>query len=152
MLQDSKNKFILGVVLAGTIVLTGWQTAGARPWGGGSHGWGAPPNNSCGAYGYSSSAGQRPDEESVEARDAFRAETAPLRKEIAVRRAEKIALMQNDNPDAKRISQLTGELFDLHEQLYSKAKEAGIEDVGLRGPGFGPGCNSPGIARFQKRL
>lgn len=152
MQKDSKNKFILGVVLTGAIVLTGLQTAGARPLNGGSNRWGASPGDGCGACGYGSSSGQVLDEKSVEARDAFRAETAALRKEIVIRRAEKIALMKNDNPDAKRISQLTGELFDLREQLSVKAKESGIRDIELRRSGFGPGCNGPGTGRFQKRL
>jgi hypothetical protein len=51
--------------------------------------------------------------------------------------------MNSENPDAKRIAQLTGEIFDLREQLHAKAAESGLDLPGMRGLGCG-GCAGPG--------
>jgi len=140
-ISSTKKKVVLGVALVSAIALVGLQSAGAGPWGGGPGRWGGSPNWQCDGSGYW---GQRQlDEKSVAARDTFLSETVDLRKTMATKRAEKKALMLNDNPDAKRIGELTGELFDLREQLHKKAQEKGLQDFGFdRGRRFG--CGGPG--------
>lgn len=66
-----------------------------------------------------------------------------LQKQIVMKRAEKMALLQNENPDAKAVAAVTGELFDLRISLFEKADAAGIAQY-IR-PGFGPmDCDGPG--------
>ena len=125
--NNTKKKIVLGIVLVSAISVAGLQSAGAGPWGGGPNKWGGPRCGECDGSGYWGQ--QQLDDKSIESRDAFLSETAALRKEIAVRKAEKRAIMLGDNPDAKRVAQLTGELFDLQEQLQSKAQEKGLRDA-----------------------
>ena len=149
---SNKKKIILGLSLIGALAFAGIQTAGAAPRGGGQPGWGGPQYGNCGGYGY----GRQPlSEESQTADKKFRNDTVELRKEMATKRAEQHAHMISDNPDAKRVAQLTGEIFDLREQLKSKAEESGLDNVGFRGMGdgrgpgkefgrgHGRGCNGP---------
>lgn len=150
-LANAKKNYILGVVLLSAIMGAGIHNASAGPWGGGPNRWNGPQCGECDRSGYS---GQpQLDEKSTEAHDTFRSETVALRKEIATKKAEKKALMLNDNPDAKRIAQLTGELFDLREQLHTKAQEKGI-DINNIGYGRHPGlrCGGPGPRGFQDQL
>lgn len=126
------RKAILGAVLVGALALAGMDSAGARPWGGGP-GW-SPACDNCPAGLQTRQA----DEKTIAARNKFLSETVAVRREMTVKRAEQEALLQSENPDAKRIAQLTGEIFDLREQLLTKAKEYGLD-----GPGFG-GCHCLG--------
>ena len=162
-MNQNKKKIIVGLAIVGAIALAGLQTAGAGPRGGGPYGWGGGPQcNDCGkGYGYGNQGAQQLDEETVKAQEKFMNDTVQLRKDMAIKKAEKRALMISDNPDSKRVSQLTGELFDLREQLHSKAEESGLENgMGFgRGPGMGygkgagRGCNGPGPGGFhQNRL
>ena len=66
----------------------------------------------------------------------FFEETKELRKQIVVKRSELDALMQQDNPDEKRVAGLTGELYDLRTQMQEKA---GKTFEGRTGYGYGPG-------------
>lgn len=141
----AKKKIILGTLLAGAIVLGAMQTAGAAPWGGGT--W----CGGCG-QGYGCRSGGQGDESTLAARDRFLADTVELRKAIITRKAEQNALLRNDNPDPKRVAELSGELFDLHEQLRTRAAEAGLNDFGNRGPGLGGGCDGKGPGGFQRPL
>ena len=148
-LVNAKKKIILAVVLVSAIGMAGLQNADAGPWGGGPNKWGGP---NCGQCDGTGPQGQlQLDTKSEEARNAFLSETAEQRKMIAVKKAEKRALMLNDNPDAKRVAELTGEIFDLREQLQSKAQEKGIEKIGF-GRGPGRGCDGPGPRGFQRQL
>ena len=63
------------------------------------------------------------DEQDKEKVATFRAETKEARKQIAVKRSERRALMSQDNPDEKRVATLTGEIFDLKNLVDEKAKE-----------------------------
>jgi hypothetical protein len=78
--------------------------------------------------------------------DTFYNDTQDLRKDIAMKRAEKQALMRAENPDPAELSEVTGELFDLQASMRAKAEEAGVEQyVGPRGPrGNNPGMRSRG--------
>jgi zinc resistance-associated protein len=147
--NNTKKKIVLGIVLVSAITVAGLQSAGAGPWGGGPDKWGGPHCGECDGSGYRGQ--QQLDDKSIEARDAFLSETVALRKEIATKKAEKQALMLGDNPDAKRVAQLTGELFDLREQLQKKAQEKGLGDDGF-GRGLSRGCGGPGPRGFQDRL
>lgn len=140
-LNSAKKKIILGVVLVSAIAFAGMQNAGANPWGGGPNKWGGSPCGQCDGSGFSGQ--QQLNDTSIEARNAFLSETVELRKALATKNAEKRALMLGDNPDASRVAQLTGEVFDLREQLQSIAQEKGIEKVGF-GRGPGRGCGGPG--------
>lgn len=53
---------------------------------------------------------------------AFLAETKETRKQLAVKRSERRALMSQDNPDEKKVANLTGEIFDLKNLLDEKAR------------------------------
>ncbi len=67
--------------------------------------------------------------------DAFLKDTQALRKDIAIKRAEKRALMHADNPDAAAVGKLAGELFDLRAAMHAKAEEAGLADIIGKGSG-----------------
>lgn len=133
------KQIILGAVLVGALALTGMRSADARPWGGGP-GWGPASDDYGPGHCYQA---RQQDDKTIAARDKFLTETVALRKEMAIKRAEQEALMNSENPDAKRIAQLTGEIFDLREQLQAKAAESGLDVPGLRGLGCG-GCPGPG--------
>ena len=45
---------------------------------------------------------------------------------MAMKRAEKKALMRSDNPDAQAVARVTGEMFDLRVTMQEKAEEAGV--------------------------
>lgn len=145
MKRTTKKKIILGTLLAGSIALAALQTAGARPWGDGMR------YGDCG-QGYGCQSGRQVDDNTLAARDKFLADTVELRKAIIAARAEQNALLRNDNPDPKRAAEISGELFDLHEQLRIKADEAGLDTIGIRGPGLGCGCDGTGPGGFQRPL
>ena len=160
--NSNRKKIIVGLAIVGAIALAGLQTAGAGQRGGGSYGWGGGPQcNDCG-YGYGYQGHQQLDEKTVKAQDKFMNETVQMRKDMATKRAEKHALMRSDNPDAKRVAQLTGELFDLRDQLRTKAEENGLENTNFKGKGFGRGqgmdsggdsgrgCNGPGLSGYYQ--
>lgn len=66
----------------------------------------------------------------------FYADTAGLRKQMAMKLAEERALMLGDDPDPKKAAALAGELFDLRHALQNKASEAGIEWFPMMGAGM----------------
>lgn len=61
--------------------------------------------------------------------DKFYDDTKPLRKQIVMKRAEKCAIMNADNPDPAKAAVLAGELFDLRAAMQTKADEAGLSSV-----------------------
>lgn len=74
--------------------------------------------------------------------DKFFESTLEIRKAIAMKRAEKQALLRSDNPDPAAASKIEGELFDLRTTMRQKADEAGV--AGLMGPRDGFGKGGPG--------
>ena len=84
--------------------------------------------------------------------DKFRDDTAPIRKEIVVKRSELDALLSGDNPDETKVAKLTGEIYDLKAEIESKAESVGIDNRFAygRGPGmmqgygWGPGMMQQG--------
>ncbi|NIA05462.1 MAG: hypothetical protein GWP11_05780 [Proteobacteria bacterium] len=127
MIRGSKKKIILGVVLVGTIALTGLQAAGAAPAGPGSSGPGPQHGQlykqNCRSL----------DPAAIAARNKFLDATTSIRREMAVKRAERRAMMASSIPNARQVGKLSGELFDLREQLRAKARESGLGALGLRG-------------------
>jgi len=71
----------------------------------------------------------------------FHVDNQAIMKEMVMKRAEKRALMQSDNPDTKLAAQLTGEIFDLKTTIHLKADEAGVSQY--VGP-MNNGCNWKG--------
>jgi hypothetical protein len=120
------------VVIVGLVTALGFvalQQASARGWGGGYGGGYNCPN-----YGMNY---QQLDDATQVKIDAFRLETTELRKQIAMKRAEKQALMASQNPDPQAIATVEGELFDLHTEMQQKAKEAGVPAMGGRRGNYG---------------
>ncbi len=147
--MKSKNIVLIAAVTA-ALVLTGLYQASARGWGGGQ-GMGGYPCPLGGAN-Y-----QMLDEAGQAKVDAFREATAELRKEIAMKRAEKRALMRAQTPDAATVAKVEGELFDLRSEMRTRAQEAGMPVMGTgrgmrgfhgkgggRGYGMGPCGNQAG--------
>ncbi len=85
------------------------------------------------------------DEATKKASDALLAETTELRKSMFVKKAEKHALMMGENPDPAQAAKLAGELFDIREQLRTKAVAAGLpprmamQNMGMMQMGCGGG-------------
>lgn len=135
--QHLKKWSIISVAVL-TIGIAGVQFAGAD----GPGGWGNHREGPC--Y------GQELSEDQLKARSAFLDETADIRKNIAVKRAEMRAIMRGDSPDSERAAALSAELFDLRETMRKKAREKGIRGFmghggpGMMGPRFGPMGHGPG--------
>ena len=73
--------------------------------------------------------------------DKFLEETRALRRQLVSKRDAHIALMHAAQPNIAQIQQISGELFDLREDLMNKAKAAGLPPkaamAGLHGFGCG---------------
>lgn len=131
------KKTWLAVVAVVTMSVAGYQIANAGPGWGGMMGPGYGGYGNCQNYG-AGPQGQGLDEEALAKREKFFEETTDLRKQMAVKGAELEALMNQEQPDEKKVASLTGEVFDLRNQLRTKARESGIQR------GFGAGyCNGP---------
>lgn len=129
------KKVLVVTTLIGGLTLAGMQLASARGWGGGG-------GRSCMGYGYNY---QMLDDAGKAKVDAFRAETMDLRKQIAMKRAEKQALLSSTEPQPTEVARVEGELFDLRTVLQQKAMEAGLPAMGM-GPG-GKGLGGSGMGR-----
>lgn len=71
------------------------------------------------------------------AKQKFMEETVDVRKHLAEKRAAMRAVMRADQPDPAQASKIAGELFDLREQLRTKAQEYGLPMGMMMGQ---PGC------------
>jgi hypothetical protein len=87
----------------------------------------------CGSY---STDGSTYTKENAEAFEKFRADTKAVQKEIVVKRSELNALLRKDNPNEKRVAELTGNLYDLETELDAKAEQNGIKGRYAYGPGM----------------
>ena len=122
------KKVLVAAALVGIISFAGFSMVKAHGNYGAWHGKGYGACDGCGYSDSLSSNGQ--DEEKM---TSFLEETKETRKEIAVKKSERRALMKQDNPDEKRVAELTGEIYDLKSLLNAKAKETFGEY-----PSFGP--------------
>ena len=89
-------------------------------------------------------AGWNSDPASDPAFTKFLEDTAEIRKEIAIDRAELDAIMAGENPDPARARELSTSIADNQEKLAEFARENGI---GAPGVGAGGGCGNRGGAR-----
>lgn len=119
------KKTLLAAALIGTIGIAGVQIASAHNDFGGNYG------GYCGNY---STQDRGFSEQDSKAYEKFLDDTGTIRKEIAVKQSELNALYRQDNPDEKKVAALTGELYDLQNQINQKARTAGLSN-----PGYGPG-------------
>jgi Spy/CpxP family protein refolding chaperone len=134
------KKYLVAAALIGAIAFSGLSMANARGYGYGP----GPGYGDCngGRYCDSWSSSEKDDEKT----SAFFEETKEARKEIVVKRSELDALMQQDNPDEKKVAKLTGELFDLQTTMQEKADKA-FEGRAGNGSGPGPGYGNCGRGR-----
>ncbi len=131
-----KKKMIAGVLIVGLSL----ATVASANWG--RHG--GYGNNYAGCANRQVVMNPQLDAETKIKIKQFFKDNQTLHKEIAMKRAEKRALMRNDQVDPTVAATVTGELFDLHATLMEKAEAAGVEQyVGapMRG-GHGPGFHS----------
>jgi len=113
------KKYVLVAALIGSIGFTSFSMVYAR----GNYGYGPGPGyGDCGGYGYCNNFAEsdKDNEKGV----AFFEETKETRKEIFVKRSELDALMSQDNPDEKKVANLTGEIYDLQTLMEEKAGTA----------------------------
>lgn len=124
------KKQILAVVLISGLAMA---TAASANWGRGGGGFNP-------GYCPQAQSAQQLDPAVQQKLDSFYTDTQTLRKEIAVKQAEKRAVMRNDNPDPAAAAKLTGELFDLQTAMREKAVAAGVDQyMGPMGGGCGMG-------------
>ena len=113
------KKFLVAAVLVGVLSFVGFSMVSAH----GNYGNG--PGKGCGnCEGYATSNNWPINEQDKQKAVTFFEETKETRKQIVVRRSERRALMNQDNPDEKKVAKLTGEIYDLKNLLDEKAKEA----------------------------
>lgn len=130
------KKTLIAIAAITTIGLAGYQLAEAQP---GSAGPGMGPG--VGMMGGPGQAQGQMTEETLKAREKFFAETTELRKKMFSKKTELGAVMNGEKPDEKKAAKLSEELFDLRNQMHTKA-----QDAGLAQGGFGPGsCGGPGM-------
>ena len=129
------KKFLVVAALIATIGFSGLSMANARGYGCGQ----GPGYGDCNGGRYCDN--WAPSEKGDEKSAAFFEETKELRREIVVKRSELEALMLQDNPDEKKVANLTGELYDLHTTMAEKAGKT-FEGRAGKGYGPGPGCGS----------
>lgn len=118
------KKLVMAVAVAGLLAFTGIQMASA-------HGGYAQADG----YGYCGQNYSGDTTSDNEAAAKFSADTYDIRKSITVKRSELGALLNQDNPDEKRVAQLTGEVFDLEADLSKQATSKGITGRSFYGHG-----------------
>ncbi len=132
--KNKTKKIIIAAAVTTALAFGGLQAATAGP--GSMRGGGPGFQNPCFGQGQQSF-----DEATLKAHDTFLSETTELRKNMAKKRAAKRAVMSSTTPDPAKASQLAGELFDLREQLRTKARAAGLPAglmMGMGRMGDGP--------------
>jgi len=113
------KRFLAAAVLVGVFSFVGFSLVSAH----GNYGYGPGKGyGNCDGSGYCNNLSY--SEQDKEKADAFFEETKETRKQLAVKRSERNALMNQDNPDEKKVAILTGEIYDLKNLLDEKAEEA----------------------------
>jgi Spy/CpxP family protein refolding chaperone len=146
------KKHIVAVVLIAGLTMA---SAASANWGRGGQGYGGGYGN-CPQMGGPMMHGQmmQPlDPATQEKVNKFFKDNQALHKQIAMKQAEKRALMQSEKPDPQAAAKVAGELFDLRTAMHDKAEAAGVSQhlgpmgggKGFRGHGFGgrPGMMGP---------
>lgn len=121
------KKIIMTLALTVAVGLAGFNIAQAR-WGGGS---GNGPGNCNGPGGWSKGSSV-----SYEEMEKFHEDTVDLRKQIFEKRSAYSNLMTQENPDKDLAKQIWSEMFDLQNEMHTKALAAGMP-AGNAKRGFG---------------
>ena len=144
------KKQIVAIALIAGLSLA---TVASANWGRGGHGYGG--NGNCPQM-QGTPMMQQLDPDTQAKITQFFKDNQALHKQMAMKRAEKQALMQSDKPDPQAVAKVTGELFDLRTSLQEKAEAAGVSQyvmqmgrgmgrgmgMGFGGRGFGQGMNN----------
>lgn len=135
--EEKMKKIIAVTALVSIIGLTGLYQASAY--------MGMRGEGCCnGPYSGMAAVTAQMDEATKAKFNAFFKDTQQLRKEIVMKSAEKRAHMRSEEPDAEKVGELAGELFDLRIAMHAKAEAAGLgEYIGMRG-----GCGKNGGRQF----
>ena len=134
------KKILISIAVIGIMGLFACQHADA------GRGWGMNPGPGCPNWdgGYSRLQNVAPQKDI----DAFLLATADLRKNLAMKQAEYQAIMNAAAPDPAKAAAVTGEIFQLRNQIRAKAVESGLNVGPGRGGypcpdgwgnGYGPG-------------
>ncbi len=138
---EMKKTAVVMMVIVGLTLSIGQQAFGHPHQGG---------KGMRGPHGGQGAGWQQLDEQTKEKLRTFQQNNKALRKEMAIKQAVKQAIMGSKNPDPKAAAKITGELFDLRQQMREKAVAAGVADhIGPMGP-MGPG--GPDGPRMGKRF
>jgi hypothetical protein len=136
---DGMKKYVAATAL---IVAIGFSTISMAD-GRGNYGYGPGPGyGDCGGRHCNNWSSAEKDDEKT---SVFFEETREIRKEIFVTANELDALMQQDNPDEKKVAKLSGDLFDLRTMMEEKAEKTFGKSPR---PGYGPG---PGFGNCGRR-
>jgi len=134
-----KGLFLVLVAALGLGLMTA-DSAWAGPWGRGGC-WGAGANPT-------------PEQASqvFDLKQKFFNDTADLRRQMALKRAEMAALWNSQSPDQNQISAKQKELWALREQLQAKATTYQAEAGKIAPLGYGPGLGmGPGGGKGRGR-
>lgn len=135
------KKYIAAIALIAGLTMA---TAASANWGRGGHGYG----DDC--Y-WQQMDGSMMQEQMMQQLDSatqekvskFFKDNQALHKQIAMKHAEKWAIMQSEKPDPQVAARVAGELFDLRTTMHDKAEAAGVSSY-LRPMGGGNGGRGPG--------
>jgi hypothetical protein len=114
--NDMKKKLVALALITGLTM----ATVASAGWGRGHIGYGDCPQVQGQMF-------QQLDQGAQDKIQQFFKDTRPLHKEMAMKRAEKQALLQSDTPDPQAVAKVTGELFDLKTSMREKAELAGVD-------------------------
>ncbi|MBU0731221.1 MAG: hypothetical protein KKE17_01820 [Proteobacteria bacterium] len=136
------NKTIVILIAAATFGLAGYQfaDAGSRNHGGGMDG--ECDMELCCEQGPGACLASMSEEDKA-AHLKFKEDTKDLRKKMAMKKAELKAVMASETPNQGEAGKLAGELFELRDELKTKALAAGIK------PGMGK-CDKAGMGKCDK--
>lgn len=136
-----KKQFLAIILIAGLSI----ATVASADWGRGGHGGGY---GTCPQMQGSMMQGpmmQQLDAETQAKVTQFFKDNRDLKKQMAMKRAEKKALMRSDNPDPQAVAKVAGELFDLRTSWHDKAEAAGVAKyLGSMKGHRGKGCCASG--------
>lgn len=116
------KKTIMTLALVVAVGFAGLNIAEAG-WGGGGYG----PGFCNGPGGWT-----RNTSFTYEDMETFHNQTADLRKKMFEKRTEYYEVMNQENPDKELASQIWSEIFDLQNEMHTKALAAGMPGYGMR--------------------
>ena len=111
-----KKKLVALALITGLTM----ATVASADWGRGQRGYGDCPQVQGQMF-------QQLDQGTQDKIKQFFKDTQPMHKEMAMKRAEKQALLQSDQPDPQAVAKVTGELFELRIAMREKAELAGVD-------------------------